>query len=252
MSYYLYRFGSSQLLPTGQSVDGLGGDVPSDLIVTAGTPHFAYGGGTVPLGAHRIGHRGIYSASVESNINAYLALVGQRASLWRYEESSGDIQWKTARLLSARWDRDVEQSAHAEIVSEFGAVGYWKAENQSTTSRASTGSLTPTGSGKASVCDAVITFTSASTATQTIRFQDSAAGIDWQWSGSMNNTEVLTIDCGAFSVLNNGANAYGGLTLNGAHASDYWCVIAPGSNTFTFTLTAGSGTFQIAWYDQWV
>lgn len=251
MSYHLYRFGASQLLPTGQSVDGFGAEVPSDVVATAGGSHFAYGSGVVPLGVHRIAHRGIYSSSVQSNFDAYAGLLGQRLQLWRYREADAAIQWKYARMLACRWDRDVEQSQHAEIASEYEAVGYWKAQSQSTVSRASTGTLTPTGGGKARVFDAVITFTASGTGTKTIRMQDSASGIDWTWSASITDTKVLTIDCGAFSVMNDGVNAYSSFTLNGAHASDYWCVVMPGSNTFTFTLT-GAGTVQVAWYDSWV
>lgn len=251
MSYRLYRFGASQLLPFGQSRDGLGGEVPSDVVATAGGWHFGYGSGVVPLGMHRVSHRGIYSASVQSNYDAYSGLLGQRLQLWRMRAADSALQWKYARMLSCQWDRDVEQSQHAEINSEFEAVGYWKAQSQSTTSRASTGTLTPTGGGAARVFDAVITFTASGTGTKTIRMQDSASGIDWTWSASVTSGQVVTIDCGAFSVLKNGANAYSAFTLNGAHASDYWCVILPGSNTFTFTLT-GAGTVQVAWYDQWV
>lgn len=251
MSYRLYRFGASQLLPFGQSSDGLGGDVPSDVATTAGGAHFAYGSGVVPLGVHRINHSGIYSASVQTNVDALMGLLGQRLQLWREVESGGALQWKYARLLSCRWERDVEQSRHAEITSEFEAVGYWKSSAQSTTSRSSTGTLTPTGGGLARVYDAVITFTASSTGTKTIRMQDSASGIDWTFSASVTNTQVVTIDCGAFSVLNNAVNAYSSFTLNAAHASDYWCAILPGANTFTFTLT-GAGTVQIAWYDSWV
>lgn len=250
MSYYLSVFGS-QALPRGDSVDGLGGDVPSDIANTAGRTHFAYGSGTVPMGAHRIRHRGIYSSSVQSNVDALMGMVGQRASLWRVRTADAASQWKTARLLSCRWDRDVAQSQHAALVSEWDAVGYWKGLSINTTNRTSTGTLTPTGGGKANVYDAVITFTASSTGAKTIRMQDAAAGIDWQWSASMTSGHVLTIDCGAFSILNNGSNAYSSFTLNGAHLCDYWCVIVPGSNSFTITLT-GAGTFQIAWYDQWV
>lgn len=253
MSYRLFQFGASQALPYGNSVDGLGGSVPSDAVAVAGGSHFAYGSGVVPLGLHRIPHRGIYSSSVETNINALMGLLGQRLSLWREQESDNAVHWKTARLLDCRWDRDVAQSQHAEILSEFEAHGYWKSENQPTpVSRSSTGTLTPTGSGLARVFDAVITFTAAGTGTKTFTFQDSASGIDWTFSASVADGEVVTIDCGAFSVLNDVDNAYDDFTLNGSHASDYWCVIMPGSNTFTFTLATGAGTFQVAWYDQWV
>lgn len=252
MSYRLFRFGATQALPAGRSEAGFGGDVASDVARTAGGTHFAYGSGVVPLGIHRISHRGIYSASVQSNVDALMGLLGQRLQLWRFREADSALQWKYARLLECRWDRDVEQVDHAEIVSEFEATGYWKSELLSTVSRASTGSLTPTGGGKARVFDAVITFTASSTTTHTFRLQDSASGIDWQYSSSITSGQVVTIDGGAFSVKNNGVNAYSNFTLNAGHASDYWCVILPGSNTFTFTLSAGAGTFQIAWYDQWV
>jgi len=251
MSYHLHRFGGTQLLPVGDSVDGLGADVPSDVTRTAGGWHFAFASGVVPLGAHRVSHRGIYSASVQSNADALMALLGQRLQLWRMREADSALQWKYARMLNCQWDRDVDQSLHAEIASEYEAVGYWKAAAQATASRASTGSLTLTGGGAARVYDAVITFTASGTGTKTLRLQDSVAGVDWTWTGTVTSGQVVTIDCGAFSVLKNGVAAYSGLTLNAGHASDYWSVVMPGSNTFTVTLT-GAGTFQATWYDQWV
>ncbi len=250
MSYYLYQFGSIDL-PRGDSVDGLGGDVPSDVASTAGGAHFAYGSGVVPLGVHRVGHRGIYSAAVRANMDALMGMLGQRTFLWRMRDDLV-TQWKYARLLSCRWDRDIEQSQHAELVSEWDAVGYWKSSSTSSVSRASTGSLTPTGAGRARVFDAVITFTASSTTTHTFRFQDSTNGIDWTFSASVTSGQVVTIDCGAFSVLNNGVAAYSSFTVNAGHASDYWCVIRTGLNTFTFTLSAGAGTFAVTWYDSWV
>ncbi len=252
MSYYLYQFGTTDFA-RGDSVDGLGGDVPSDVAQTAGGAHFAYGSGVVPLGVHRIGHRGIYSASVQASVDAMMGLLGQRLQLWRMRTADSAIQWKYARLLSCRWERDVAQSQHADVVSEFEAVGYWKSASVATpVSRTSTGTLTPTGGGKARVYDAVITFTASSTTTHTFRFQDSTNGIDWTFSASVTSGQVVTIDCGAMSVLNNTTNAYSSFTINAGHTSDYWCVVRPGSNSYTLTLSAGAGTFAVTWYDQWV
>lgn len=254
MIYRLHSFGASQDLPYGNSVDGLGGDVPSDVASTAGGAHFAYGSGVVPLGVHRITHRGIYSANVQTNVDGLMGLLGQRLQLWREQStiSSGELQWKYARLLSCRWDRDIEQSQHAEVVSEFEAVGYWKRAFTTAVSRTSTGTLTPTGTGLARVFDAVITFTASSTTTHTFRFQDLTNGIDWTYSSSVTSGQVVTIDCGAFSVLNNGANAYSSFMVNAGHASDYWCVVRPGANSYTLTLSAGAGTFAVTWYESWV
>ena len=63
---------------------------------------------------------------------------------------------------------------------------------------------------------------------------------------------LVTIDCGAMSVLNNTTSAYSSFTINAGHTSDYWCVVRPGLNSYTLTLSAGAGTFAVTWYDQWV
>lgn len=290
MSYHLYRFGPSVYLPTGQSVDGLGAEVPSDVTATAGVPHFAYGSGIVPLGVHRVSHRGTFSpldpaGTVKTNVDAMMGMIGERRPLWRYLEGSNPvtIQWKYARLLSCRWDRDVEQHQHAEISSEFEAVGYWKKSSLSDASYSTggvggTGLFTPTGEGTVPVYDPVITYTSIETNARTIilRFQDTVGQIDWTWSGSVAVDGKVVIDCGAFSVLNDGVNAYAGFTLEDGtsdqgqaapHASDYWCVILPGTgtreaptnNAFTLDLVDGGGnggnslggTFEVEWYDSW-
>ena len=267
MSYHLHAFGGEPtefangvFLPTGESVDGLGAEVPSDAVATAGGSHFAYGSGVVPLGVHRINHRGIYFADVETSVNNFFGLLGQRKKLWRKREDDGDYQWKYARLLRCHWDRDVSQSQHAEIISEFEATGYWKSAGtqnvyQTRAVQYSAGEETYTlataGNGEVPTYDAVITINSGSGDLKMARLKDSDGGIDWTWSGYMDNYKNLKIDCGAFSVQNDGVNAYSTFVLNEDHARDYWCAILPGSTSFQLTLQ-GYCTFKIEWYDSWV
>ena len=265
MSYHLHAFGGEPtefangvLLPTGQSVDGLGAEVPSDVAATAGGSHFAYGSGIVPLGVHRINHRGIYFADVETSVNNFFGLLGQRKKLWRKQEDDGDYQWKYARLLRCHWDRDVSQSQHAEIISEFEATGYWKSATAIDSTATGTGPyiLEPVGGGNAPVYGALLTFTADDAELSAVRMVDEASGIDWTWAGSVAYGTSLTIDCGAFSVQNNGVDAYSTFVLNNDHASDYWCAILPGTdNEFTVTLTVsapGLHLSEIEWYDSWV
>jgi len=261
MSYHLHGFGgesppSSQgvLLPTGQSVDGLGAEVPSDVAATAGGSHFAYGSGVVPLGVHRINHRGIYFADVKTSVDAFFGLLGQRKKLWRKQDGEETYQWKYARLLRCQWDRDVSQSQHAEVISEFEAVGYWKSATAENVAMED-GVLQPVGGGDAPVYDAVLTFVPDDALMSDVRMVDEESGIDWTWEGSVAAGESLTIDCGAFSVQNNGVGAYSLFELNDDHASDYWCVILPeDENSFavTFTAALGSHHAEIEWYDSWV
>ena len=263
MSYHLYGFGGEPpgfangvLLPTGQSVDGLGAEVPSDVAATAGGSHFAYGSGIVPLGVHRINHRGIYFTDVKTSVNNFFGLLGQRKKLWRKQDGEATYQWKHARLLRCQWDRDVSQSQHAEVISEFEAVGYWKsatAENVVLND----GTLQPVGGGDAPVYDAVLTFKAGSVPMTSASMADTESGIKWEWEGSGDNAvaaeKSLTIDCGAFSVQNNGVNAYSSFVLNNDHASDYWCAILPGDvNNFTATAGGSVEQIKIEWYDSWV
>ena len=270
MGYHLHGFGGESpptsqgvLLPTGQSVDGLGAEVPSDVAATAGGSHFAYGSGIVPLGVHRINHRGIYFADVETSVNAFFGLLGQRKKLWRKQEDDGAYHWKHARLLRCQWDRDVSQSQHAEVISEFEAAGYWKSATATDSTATGTGPyiLEPVGGGNAPVYGALLTFTpTGSTALTSVRMKDTESSIDWTWTGGGSSS--LTIDCGEFSVQNNGLDSYVGFTLEDGtsdggeaapHASDYWCAILPGEdNEFTVTTDGVGAAIEIEWYDSWV
>ena len=256
MAYYLDEF-DTQALPHGDSVDGLGtGAAPSSLVTVAGGVIDTYGADEiVPLPFHQIWHRGIYSANVEANVNGLRALLGQRKKLFRIQESDSVQQWKWARLLSVIWDRNREQRSHAEVDAIFEAVGWWKATAPESPAPnvTDTGSLVWGNDGNAYVTDGIFTFAATSAATLTMTVVDTGNGINWTWVGAMASGESVVIDCGAFSVLNNEVDAYSGLTLNAGHTSNYWMVAAPGSNTWSVTLSAEpTGALSLTVYDSWV
>lgn len=254
MAYRLYRFGASQLLPFGDSQDDVaGGDVQSDGVeVAGGVTHYAYGNGIIPLRRHAITHSGIYSANVQTNVDGLNALLGQRLQLWRQRMSDSALQWKYAKLLSVNWQRDVEQSLHANVDCVFEAEGAWKASSLSSAARTGAGTLSVPASGAAWVWDATLTFVASSTDTHTWTVTDATARCNLTWSGTVNNGQSVVIDSGAWAVTRAGADAYGDLTINSGHAAQRLLVISPAGQSFEFSVAAGGGTFTMRWYPQWI
>lgn len=254
MAYQLFRFGNSQQLPLGDPRDLVAGaDVNSDAVAVSGdVTHYAYGNGIIPLGLHRIPHRGIYSEDVRDNVDGLMSLLGHRLQLWRRRQADSVLQWKWARLLSCRWQRDKEQSQHAEVDATFEAEGAWKSSSLSSAARTGAGVLSVPSSGDAWVFDATLTFVASSTATHTWTVTDVTAGCNMTWSGSVNSGQSVVIDSGAWSVTRAGADAYGSLTINSGHAAQRLLVISPAGQSFVFSVAAGGGTFTLRWYPQWI
>jgi hypothetical protein len=254
MAYQLYRFGNSQLLPLGDPRDLVAGaDVQSDAVAVAGgVTHYAYGDGIIPLGLHNVPHRGIYSENVQTNVDGLMGLLGQRLQLWRRRLSDSALQWKYAKLTSCRWQRDKEQSQHAEVDATFEAEGAWKASALSSAARTGAGVLSVGASGKAWIWDATLTFVASSTTTHTWTVTDVTAGCNLTWSGSVNSGQSVVIDSGAWAVTKAGADAYSSLTINSGHAAQRLLVISPAGQSFVFSVAAGGGTFTLRWYPQWV
>lgn len=251
MAYHLRTF-SGVSLPRADSTDGFGVAVPDTLVdVAGGAVLDRWGDVPVPLGKHLINHRGKYSADVDTSINALMGLLGQQDVLVRRRESDDSNQQKIVRLRSVDWDRDVQQAEHAEVRLTFEARGYWRSSSQSTLSRTATGLMTPNIGGTAPVFDPVFTFASTATGAKTIRVVIAARSVDWTWTGTVTSGNSVIIDCGAESILNNGVDAYAGLTLAGAHACNWWAYLMPGINSVSVTLT-GAGTLTLGWYNQWV
>jgi hypothetical protein len=73
------------------------------------------------------------------------------------------------------------------------------------------------------------------------------------YTGTVTAGQSLVIDTGAWTVKNNGADAWGGVTFGGTHAIREMLRLAPGANTINVTLTGGStdSTVAFAFYDLW-
>lgn len=255
MPYSITEF-DGVALPTHQPEDDLStGQVDSGVVEVSGGAVDFWGTRTRLPRRHTITHKGMYTAaddSLEDQTNALKAKVGKYGALVRYRDRDVTPEFKYAHLLAVKYVRTVEDAqnvAHIECV--FDSVQKnWKA-NDSTYSHsiATSASHSIPNAGLMDVEDAVITITAATTITS-LHFENSTYGIDFTWTGTLAVGKQLIIDTGAFTVTNDGADAYDGLVLNSGHTIDGWLLLPVGTWGLTVTVS-GTGTMVITFWEQY-
>lgn len=70
-------------------------------------------------------------------------------------------------------------------------------------------------------------------------------GAEIQFSGTINSTKELVIDCGAYTVENNGVDAIADFERLSSHSIEEWFILVAGSNSITVTITGGSTDSEI-------
>lgn len=214
-------------------------------------------------GKYIVDHDGDFIATATAlgylrrQVDAIRAKQGVRGALYRRRwDDTSVVQWKTARLLAVRErGRPEQRTRYAQIDLEFEtAMAAWRAETASSASGTLVSGgglgLNVTADGNAVVEDAVITIT-ASGAISSLAIKGLHAGIDLRYAGSIGAGSVLTIDCGAQTVLRNGANAYSGFSLGSGHTAQGWLPMAEGITPLVVE-SNGAGSAAISWYDQWI
>lgn len=214
-------------------------------------------------GKYIVDHQGDFIATATAlgylrrQVDAIRGKQGVRGTLYRRRwDNTSVVQWKTARLLAVRERGSTEQRArYAQIDLEFEtAMAAWRslAASSASGTLVSGGAvgLNVTADGNAPISDAVITFT-ASGAISALAVVGLHAGIDLRYAGSIGAGSVLQIDCGAQTVLLNGANAYSGFSLGSGHTAQGWLPMAEGITPLVVE-SNGAGSVAISWYDQWI
>lgn len=93
------------------------------------------------------------------------------------------------------------------------------------------------------------------TCTVTLRPQDSSQPVaKWTFSGSVNQTKDLIVDCGALTVKNDGVDAYDDFDFHADHGVDRWHNLIAGDCTVEATQTGGSDatTLTLTLSEAWV
>jgi hypothetical protein len=217
-------------------------------------------------------------ADFRTAIDSYRALVRKSGRLYRRGEDDDSIQWCVARLIQTPTTRATSDKRWMEIEFVFQAKTLWQGADHSvwvldsgeildgglyldeggeTYTGSSPHIFTATNGGNRVVTDPVITVTAggASITSVTITKIDSGGSeTKIVWTGTLLTTKQLIVDCGKFTITNDGANAYSGkAAFDSNHTIAEWLRIDPGYNEITVTWVGGStdSTVTLEFRDGW-
>lgn len=280
MSYILYRFGSTQLIPvydgsqnigTGQarveSIDAPRGGAFDSL----GKEQAFRGGYEMTASGSMIGSS---ASDLKTQFDSLRAYLGKREKLYRIDDS-GVMQWAWARLTGVSVTREVKHKQYLDMDLSFyvfsslwhGTLhGSWRLDDGNALNDGllldtmlimlldtSPKTITLANGGNGVLRDFEFAITPKGTPiTEISLVVDGKTSMTW--SGTVAVGTQLVFDFGAMGISNNGVNAYSGLTLTTDHKIDDWMRLEPGNNSVIVTKTGGSSSTELAvvYYDGWV
>lgn len=213
----------------------------------------AEGGDTI------VDHNGntITSSTADELIELLEALKAKSGSVGplirQIRDTSGRKERKFCRLLQVEYvDRSRDNALLAPATAVFSTLQpHWQSTTPSNVTQAlsvGANSVTVNSSGNAPIYDAVLTFAITGSVTN---IDISLGNNHLVYSGSLVNTDTLIIDCGNYSVTKNANPAYNDFALGSSHNDNVWLRLGA-SNSVDVTLTGGTATFDVDYYDQYL
>lgn len=258
MSYKLVSFDGTNL-PTYNRESGLDtGPSQAGFIATVAGSFDVYGAGVAPVATpFQLSVRAILSEETDAGqraaIDGLRAKARSRGKLNRQADDDDSLQWAWARLAVVGHRRSYGNRGYQILEFAFQLESEWYADrdDQTETMDGSPYALTVENAGNRPASNAVLTV-SADDANLTAVTIETDNGTHLVWTGTLVAGNDLVFDCGAKSVLNNGVNAYSGLSYGANHVIDEWLRIE-GEMDIDITYTGG-GTdpaVTIAFDDGW-
>ena len=273
--YTLYRF-STLTLP-----DEMPTDDNSTAEYTSSPIPLSSGGAFDPFGDVQTYSVGTYKLSktcsfhfsdtdtMKTYVNSLRALAGQKAQLFRQWDND-TVEWVMARLLRITSDRELESTRHIEVNLEFDVyshywhgsyIGPWYLDDghylnaglyldsggDNVVLNTSPKSFTITLDGNVVMNDPTITVTAGSASITALEIKNTTASnlSELDYAGTIAAGESLVIDCGAYTVENDGVDDEANFSLGATHGIEEWFRLIPGGNTITVTITGGSTDSEI-------
>ena len=180
------------------------------------------------------------------------------------ELEDGTVHWCEAKCLQARADGEAGQALVQEfdLVFEIRSPWYGARHGDAAylgqsgvylgdgtvlgyaevhTLDASPKSIVLSNAGEGQVRGVRITVTAGDAPITALRLACSGTDCEWDFTGSIAATKSLVVDCGAWTVRNDGTDAWNNLQTTANHQRGEWLLLQPGDNTVTVTFTtAGS------------
>ena len=259
-------FTLGQRMPSNDLSTGIATTVPFPLLA---------GGGFDALGTEQASS-GVYSLTKSyliyfatqaeriSHFEDLRELKGKRGRLIR-KWDDGASQYVTARVLGVKAERGIDNRHSLECEVEFevysaywhgGFTGVWTFDDgeyfdiglffdsgaDDITLNTSPKNFTITMGGNAISNDPVINVTAGSADITAIEIKNTTAGhlAELDYTGTITAGKTLVIDCGAYTIENDGTDDDANFALGATHAINEWFRLPPGANTITVTITGGS------------
>lgn len=208
--------------------------------------------------------------------DALRALVGKRGWLWRRsEDEAQELQRAICKLMSNGGPRSTQDKMWKMDSFSWLQLDHWRGhyhidwalddghflddelyldDDATYTVTTAPQTITLTNDGNARVTDAIITITAGGVSITDVSIVKTGES-DLQFTGVITAHHSLVIDCGAYSVLNNGVDAYTDFELDTDHAINEWLRLDPGANEIIITLTVINfsvpPTVTINFMDSW-
>ena len=262
MAYWITKFGTTALPTRAQTQDVGTGPARTGLVTLPdGSAFDALGTAPSKRVPWQLSVEGAVVAASDAALltaaSALYALVGQSDYLYRTPDGgTADSQQMRARCLRVDVTRDVRHRLWAQPTLLFEAQEpVWSGTADVTTvgTLSTGGTLTITNAGNAPVWNPRFKLVASGAAITSMALRCATAGYQAQLcygtaygtgtsGGTLANGGTLVIDCGAYSVTNNGTGDYANFGLGALHAIDDWAVLRPATTTPFVATFSGGGT----------
>lgn len=258
---YTYSTFVATTLPTARPRPNVGtGAVRSDaILLPSGTIFDPTGSAQKRRGLYTIAYpcmiKETSAANAHTAYQALRALIGVYGKLYRklYDAST---QWLYCRLLDVGATREPDHLFTQPLTLLFETrqeVWHGALNQDSYAFDASPLSKEINNAGDATQRDMTITISAEGSAITLLGIDNDESGhvSDFHFTGSIAAGESLIIDTGAWTVLNEGVDAWDDIAFQGTHAIEGFLWFMKGNNTITFHRTGGDNTsgIQIDHYD---
>lgn len=277
MAYYLTRFGAVTLPDNVPVVQLPTVPAQTSAVKTLAGGFDAWGSDTAAASfPARVQFSGLVlkssAAAFQARIDEIRGLARKRALLWRTADT-GDLQWASARLMGVNMSSSVKTRRAIEVTLDFEVWEHWRRNSNEgwelddgsffddglfldtvpalVTLTTNPQVVSVTNGGNVAVDDAVVTVTAGSAAITALTIESGSA--KWSWTGTLAIGKALIVDAGAWSVTNDGVDAYAGFAFDAIHALPGILRINPGTHNVAVSRTGGGtgSTIAIEFAEAW-
>jgi hypothetical protein len=261
--YRLSKFGSNTL--PGYDYDWTAGTAETVQAIVAGVggaAFDAYGFGDAPSVLpftvnYKCAVVSATAAIMRTTFDLWRSLRGQQLKLYRTAEDDATEQWAWARLMQVQASNSPsnQKMLWQPLELVFQVMSTWNGADHSEDFALTAGDTTACAmdnDGNVPVADCVLTVTAGDAAITALTVTIGAM-CSFTYDGTIAISKSLVIDCGAFSILNDGADAYVDFELGAGHTVLEWLRLEPGETTVAVAITGGGTGAEavFVYYDAW-